>query len=233
MSLRINLKLSFRLLVYMITVLALSVTSLSASPEKRLGRRDRAVMAQRGRDFQKQAEERFNKMCEFLKLDEKQEKQARKLFDERRKEMREAMDDARQGKLSREETRDKRAESFKNHREKFENLLTEEQKARLELWEQERPARGRRGGSAPGANLFEKLNLNDTQKEQLAQNREGHRNTVRELREKVRSGELSRKELRAKIEEENSRFQGRVEEILTAEQLEQFRELRRKFRTNS
>jgi len=214
--------------------MTLSVTSLNAEPRGRFSRNDRGLLAQRqsdrGRNFQKQAEERFNKMCEFLVLDEQQKKEARKLFDARRNEMRKIMGDARKGKLSREETRARMAESFKNYREKFENLLTEEQKAKLELWEQENQRRDRRGGSAPGANLFEKLDLDDSQKEQLAQNRTQHQNTLRELREKVRSGELTREGLRPLIEKENRRSQKRVEKILTAAQLEQLKELRRKAR---
>jgi len=149
---RINLAFGYLLVIYLVSVLVLSVTSLRAQPAERLIRNDRGLLAQRGRDFQKQAEERFNKMCEFLGLDEQQKKEARKLFDDRRKLMRKIMGDARKGKLSREEARAKMVESFKNFREKFENLLNGEQKAKLELWEKQNPRRGRRGGSAPGEN---------------------------------------------------------------------------------
>ena len=149
---KVNLTFGSLLVIYLVSVLALSATSLSADPAERFGRRDRDVLAQRGRDFQQQAEERFNKMCEFLGLDEKQKKEVRKLFDDRRKELREIMGDAREGNLSREEVRGKMEESFKNYREKLEKLLTEEQKAKLEQWEKENPRRGMRGRSAPGDN---------------------------------------------------------------------------------
>ena len=150
---RINLIFGSLLVIYLVSVLALSVPSLSADPAERFDRRDRDVLAQRGRDFQRQAEERFNKMCEFLGLDEKQQKEARKLFDERRKEMREIMGEVREGNLSREQVRGKMEESFKNYRGKLEKLLTEEQKARLEQWVKENPRRrGMRGRSAPGDN---------------------------------------------------------------------------------
>jgi len=150
---RINLVFGSLFVICLVSVLTLSVTSLGADPAERLDRRDRDVLAQRGRDFQRRAEERFNKMCEFLGLDEKQKEEARKLYDERREEMRKVMRDARDGNLSREEVRSKMEESFKTYREKLEKLLTEEQKAKLEQWEKENPRRGVRGRRpGPGDN---------------------------------------------------------------------------------
>ena len=150
---RINLIFGSLLVIYLVSVLAFSASSLSAYPAERFDRRDENVLAQRGRNFQRQAEERFNRMCRFLGLDEKQQKEARKLFDERREEMRKIMGDARDGNLSREQVRGKMEESFKAYHEKMEKLLTEEQKAKLEQWQKENPRRrGARGRPGPGDN---------------------------------------------------------------------------------
>ena len=88
------------------------------------------LLAQRGQDFQQRAEERFNRMCEFLGLDENQKKEARKLFDERREEMRKLRDETRSGDLSRQEIREKMRGNSENYRKKLEKLLTDEQKAK-------------------------------------------------------------------------------------------------------
>ena len=128
------------------------VSSLSAAVAERFDRGNMNLLAQRGRDFQQRAEERFNKMCEFLGLNEEQKKEVRKLFDERREEMMKLRDDMRDGELSREEAREKMRENSGNYREKLEKLLTEEQKAKLDQWEKENPRRGGRGRSRPGTN---------------------------------------------------------------------------------
>lgn len=150
---RINLIFGSLLVIYLVSVLAFSASSLRAYPAEQFDRRGENMLAQRGRDFQRQAEERFNRMCRFLGLDEKQKEEARKLFDERREEMRKIMGDARDGNLSREQVRGKMEESFKTYREKMEKLLTEEQKAKLEQWQKENPRRrGARGRPGPGDN---------------------------------------------------------------------------------
>ena len=150
---RINLIFGSLLVIYLVSVLAFSASILSAYPAERFDRQDEDVLAQRGRNFQRQAEDRFNRMCQFLGLDEKQKEQARKLFDARREEMRKIMGDARDGNLSREQARGRMEESFETYLEKLEKLLTEEQKAKLEQWVKENPRRrGSRGRSGPGDN---------------------------------------------------------------------------------
>jgi len=136
----------------LLVISAVSVSVLSAADAERFDRGNMDLLAQRGRDFQQRAEERFNKMCEFLGLDEQQKKEVRKLFDERREEMRKVMGEARDGELSREEAREKMRENSEDYREKLEKLLTEEQKAKLEQWEKENPRRDRRDRSRPGTN---------------------------------------------------------------------------------
>ncbi|HUU26524.1 MAG TPA: hypothetical protein VM123_01815 [archaeon] len=103
-------------------------------------------LAEQGKeDRWKEAEENFKKMCEFLELDKKQTEEASKLFNDRCKEMEKFFSSIRSGELSRIEARDKMVESFKKYREKFEQLLNEEQKAKLGLWEEAGPPRSRRG----------------------------------------------------------------------------------------
>ena len=104
------------------------------------------LLAKQGkRERQKTDEEIFKEMCEFLELDEQQTEKAGELFDDRLKEIKEIFGSAGSGKLSQQEAMRKNAESYKKYREMFENLLTEEQKAKLKIWEEQRLTQGRRG----------------------------------------------------------------------------------------
>jgi len=88
--------------------------------------------------LEERALKKFERMCEIIELKGEQLKQARALFDSRIEEMQKIMSAARQGELNQSEARGKMAESFKKHREQFESLLSQEQKAKLEKFEKNR-----------------------------------------------------------------------------------------------
>jgi Asp-tRNA(Asn)/Glu-tRNA(Gln) amidotransferase B subunit len=77
-------------------------------------------------------------MCEFIELKDAQLEKAMKLFDSRIEEMAEIFDASRKGKISQDEAKEKLARSFAQHREKFEELLNQEQRARLQVYENNR-----------------------------------------------------------------------------------------------
>ena len=100
-----------------------------------------APAQQSGADRKKAAEESFRKMIEFIGLDEQQATEAGKLFEARFRELSEITSKVQSGDLSQQEAGEQLAASFKTYREKFEKLLTGEQKTRLGQWENQTPAR--------------------------------------------------------------------------------------------
>ena len=107
-----------------------------------------APAQQSGDDKKKAAEESFRKMIEFIGLDEQQAAEAGKLFEARFREISEITERVQSGDLKQQEAGEKLAGSFKTYREKFEKLLSEEQKARLEQWENPSPAKAGKKRSA-------------------------------------------------------------------------------------
>ena len=94
-------------------------------------------MRQRMEEMQKQQEQRFEAMCDSLKLDKEQKKKARKLYDNMQKERRNMFADMRSGNFSREEMREQMTEIQKDYIEKFSALLNEEQKELFKKMQQE------------------------------------------------------------------------------------------------
>jgi len=129
------------------------------------------------------------------------------------------------------------------HREAIADILDEEQLAKLEELraqrQEERDERegrkrfgkrrgGRRGGGRMGP--LQALDLTDAQKEQIKtamqQLREEIGPEVKEIREKVRSGELTREEARAAMQEIRGEHQDILADILTDAQKELLKELK-------
>ncbi|MFH1068282.1 MAG: hypothetical protein V1794_01565 [Candidatus Glassbacteria bacterium] len=112
---------------------------------------------------EKMMKERFDNMCQFLKLDDKQKKEAQKLFEARNKETAQIFSDSRDGKIEREEARKRMEESMKKYQEGLEKILTAQQKEQLKTWIEQNPERrpGRPGGG--GAALIDRFGLSDTQ----------------------------------------------------------------------
>jgi len=96
--------------------------------------------------LRKRSMDQFLKMCEFIELDGAQLEKARKLFDSRIEEMTDIFEASRKGKVDQKQARDRLSESFAQHRDKFEALLDQEQKAKLELWEKHRSQSGEKSG---------------------------------------------------------------------------------------
>ena len=80
----------------------------------------------------------FQEMCEYIQLEGQQMEKAMKLFDSRIEEMANIFEDSRNEKIDQKKARERLSKSFAEHRDKFEALLSQEQRARLELWENNR-----------------------------------------------------------------------------------------------
>ena len=89
--------------------------------------------------LEEQALKKFERMCEFIQLEGEQLNKARGLFNSRIEEIQKINGAAQRGEMSQPEARQKLVESFKNHREQFESLLSKEQIARLKKYEKNRP----------------------------------------------------------------------------------------------
>jgi hypothetical protein len=93
----------------------------------------RGDVPKRSQEIQKlQAEKQFEKICEYLELDKKQKKAARKLFDDMQKKTEKVAREMREGKLDQTEASQERIKIYLNYREKFRALLSKEQKEKYE-----------------------------------------------------------------------------------------------------
>ncbi len=88
-------------------------------------------------DRKKEMERQFEDMLKYLGLEEKQEKEARKLFKEHNTRMKKLSEKMRDGKLDRMSMVDSMREIRADYREKFDKLLTEEQRKKQEQWSRE------------------------------------------------------------------------------------------------
>ena len=94
------------------------------------GRRD---MQKRTEEMQKlQAEKQFERLCNYLELDKKQKKKARKLFKDMHKKTEKVAREMREGKLDQSEASEKRIKIYMDYREKFRDLLSPEQNEKYE-----------------------------------------------------------------------------------------------------
>ncbi|OGF96944.1 MAG: hypothetical protein A3F83_10455 [Candidatus Glassbacteria bacterium RIFCSPLOWO2_12_FULL_58_11] len=101
-------------------------------------------------EMQKRTEERFEKMCEVLALDENQKHEAHKLLDKERVEVQKIFEATRGGSLSREEARTQMRKINEDYLAKVEALLKGDQKEKMKEWRANRPERGGRGGDGGG-----------------------------------------------------------------------------------
>jgi hypothetical protein len=94
-------------------------------PGNRPGRED---MPKRMEQMQKlENEKQFERLCNYLKLDKKQQKKARKLFDDMQKKTEKVARELRKGKLNETEAGEKRIKIYMDYRKKFRALLSQEQ----------------------------------------------------------------------------------------------------------
>ncbi|MBW7996429.1 MAG: hypothetical protein FVQ81_07675 [Candidatus Glassbacteria bacterium] len=179
------------------------IDALSAAPRggSRIGAAQDGPRGGRARqgDRQQQDKRRFERMCEFLDLDESQQSRAADLFEARRREMQ---------------------ESFKQHREAFEALLNPQQLEKLAIREEQRGER--RGSTAgPGVRATEQLGLSDSQQDQMKELRKEHHDNLRSIRDRIRNEDLGREQARELLKAEQDRFRGSLSGVLSPEQLEQ------------
>ena len=203
----------------LILVMAAGAVSVSAQPAPRGGgwagmdRHDPEWMEQRGQEM-------FDRMCEFLELDESQQKQVRELFDSRREEMKEMFEQSREQKADRKDARDKMRENFQQNRIQFESLLTEQQLARLKEWESRRDERREKWMDMRGKRVGDDLNLNDSQREQFEKLSDEHRDNLHSLRDRIKDESLEREAARELLDSERKRFRESLSGVLSDEQLE-------------
>jgi len=99
---------------------------------------------------QKEMEKQFEEMIKYLGLDESQLKEARALFKERQDKVKELFGQMKDGKIDRMAMRDTMREIGGEFREKFDTLLTEEQRKKHEQWSREHARGGFSGPELPG-----------------------------------------------------------------------------------
>ena len=235
-----TLKFSPTMLLFLLLALGFEFSPLRANPPEdgaiRLVQRDRSRrpggrFRRSPQERQKMARERFERMCKYLELTEQQKKEAEALFKARGKELKELFSDLRSGKIERSQLRESMQKIQREFQEKFQALLTEQQRAKLEKWRKEHPRIGQRPGDPKASPEPQGLNLDESLKKKLAELSAEHRENLRQLRTRVESGELDREGFRKAVEEENVRFQAGLKEFLTEEQIEQLNTLRARRRT--
>ncbi|MCE5270406.1 hypothetical protein LLH00_03905 [bacterium] len=101
-------------------------------------------------DRQKEMEKQFEEMIKYLGLDEKQLKEARALFKDRQDKVKSLFGQMKDGKVDRMAMRDTMREIGGDFREKFDKLLTEEQRKKHEQWSREHARGGFGGAEIPG-----------------------------------------------------------------------------------
>lgn len=90
-------------------------------------------MQKRTEEMQKrQAEKQFERLCNYLELDKKQKKKARKLFKDMQEKTEKVAREMREGKLDQSEASEKRIKIYMDYREKFRDLLSQEQNEKYE-----------------------------------------------------------------------------------------------------
>lgn len=95
--------------------------------------RGRRKMQDGMEEMQKQqAKRQFERLCSYLELVKKQKKKADKLFKDMQKKTEKVIRDLRKGKLDRTEADEKRIKTIKDYRDKFKDLLSQEQKEKYE-----------------------------------------------------------------------------------------------------
>ena len=107
-------------------------SSLEAQHRGGHGSRDSRAEVYQGLREKKQEEKYFEKLCDYLELDKKQKKAARKLFKKMQKETEKIAKDILKGKLTQYEASERRIKMYKDYRDKFRALLSEGQQKKYE-----------------------------------------------------------------------------------------------------
>jgi len=183
-------------------------------------------------DRQQREQDRFDRMCAFLELNDEQKKQAEELFKSRREEMKQLVQQARTDEQDKKQVREKMRQSFEQHRKDFEAILTEEQAGKLKQWEGRREGRRDRMDGPPERPGAFDLDLTDSQQEQVDKLRDEHREQLREIRDKIEEQKLERDQARELMDSERERFEKEMSGVLSEEQMKKFDDRQRMFRDN-
>ena len=101
-------------------------------------------------DMQKAMAKQFEDMIKYIELDEKQEKQARSLFEDLQKSTKDIFEAQKDGKMEPMAARDSTREVAADYRDKFDQLLTDQQRTKLEEWSRKHARGGMRESSGSG-----------------------------------------------------------------------------------
>ena len=160
-------------------------------------------------------------MAERLKLTEEQQQRAKTLNENFRKQMTELR---KKEDITVKEWRNQAMELNKKHREEMRNLLTNEQKDRMEKFKLERKQMTDIDADAKLEKMKLRLDLNKEQFEQLKKQRAETMEKMRSIRENNAMDMMNKRaEIRALME----RRRENMKSILTEEQMKKMQELRK------
>ena len=107
-------------------------SSLQAQHREGPGSREDLDRMIQGRQEKRQEKEYFEKLCDYLHLEKKQRKAAEKLFKKMQKETEKIAEKSLKGKIAPYEASEKRIKMQKDFREKFKDILNEDQQKKYE-----------------------------------------------------------------------------------------------------
>ena len=180
-----------------------------------------AVHAQEKEIPRERKEFRDKMMAERLKLTEEQQQRAKTLNENFRKQMTELR---KKEDITVKEWRNQAMELNKKHREEMRNLLTNEQKDRMEKFKLERKQMTDIDADAKLEKMKLRLDLNKEQFEQLKKQRAETMEKMRSIRENNAMDMMNKRaEIRALME----RRRENMKSILTEDQMKKMQELRK------
>jgi Spy/CpxP family protein refolding chaperone len=191
-----------------------------------------SVMAQeKTQEHKKHHKEQYGKMAEKLNLSQQQKDQMKTLNDEFRKQMEELK---KNDNITVKEQRTRREELAKNHRERIQSILTQEQKDQFEKMKKEhhdgakgKTAKTKRSGKNYGEGRMEKmnerLNLSTEQSEKLKTLHSGMSEKIKNIRS---NESLTQEQKKEQVKELMKKQKEEMKSILTEEQLKKMDEMK-------
>lgn len=193
-----------------VTIAALLATAVQAQEVKDRGTRNRMERHHRGGDELKS-----------LNLSDDQKAKLKSLQEENRKQMAELRKNE---NITVKEWKEKMQAQRKDYRTKTHNLLTPDQKAKLEKSREERKAKMQERSTERATRMKTELGLTDEQAANLKSSREAMAGKMKSLREDKALGEDAKKE---KMKQLRMQQQEEMKSILTGEQLKKMQEQRK------
>ena len=160
------------------------------------------------------------KMFEKLNLTQDQKDQMKSLNDDFRKQMQELKKNE---DITVKDWNTRKETLSKNHREKIQNLLTNEQKLQLKKIKQEQRTNHEAFSKARMEKMSERLNLNKEQKEKLGSLRSGMSEKIKTIRS---NESLSQEQKKDQVKELMKAQKEEMKSILTDEQFKKMQEMK-------